>query len=168
MRKIIENLIVFIATIVVLFLLATILLPKFGYGLIVIKSGSMEPIIKTGSVLVSKKQTTYQKGDIITFRKNGNEIVTHRVSEVIKKNDRFFYKTKGDANNTEDLSLIKNKDVLGKNILIFPYLGYGIGFLKSRIGVIILILLPAGYFVWKEILKIKEEVKKIRQKQNNI
>ncbi|HFC36288.1 MAG TPA: signal peptidase I [Candidatus Moranbacteria bacterium] len=160
--KILENLVVFVATIVVLFLLATVILPRFNYNLIVVKSGSMEPTIKTGSIAISKKQPKYQKGDIITFATASKEIVTHRVTQVIKNGGNIEYKTKGDANNANDLFLVENNRVIGRTIFAMPYFGYLIVFLRSKIGVIILILLPAGYFIWREILKIRKEIKKMK------
>jgi len=152
-----------VAIIVVAFLSATIVLPKFNYSLIVIKSGSMEPTIKTGSVLLSKKQDNYQKGDIITFVKVGKEIVTHRIVEVNADSDFVEYKTKGDANDVVDNGTVKKGRILGKKILAIPYLGYVIAFLKSKIGIIVLIIIPAGYFIGQEIMKIGGEIKKRKQ-----
>ncbi len=161
--KILENLIVFIAVAVVMFLLATMLLPKFGYGLIVIKSGSMEPTIKTGSITVIKKQADYEKGDIITFVKTGREMVTHRITQVMETESEVAYKTKGDNNNAEDMFLAQKGKVIGKTMFAIPYFGYVIGFLKSKIGVVVLILIPSGYFIGREILKIKKELKKRKE-----
>ena len=162
MKKIVENLVVFIATIVVLFLLATVILPRFNYNLIVIKSGSMEPTIKTGSIAITERQSEYQKGDIITFATASKEIVTHRVVQAIKNDGNIEYKTKGDANNANDLFLVENNRVIGRTVFTMPYFGYLIVFLRSKIGVVVLILLPAGYFIWREILKIRKEIKKIK------
>jgi len=163
MKKIIENLVVFVATIVIVFLLATMLLPRFGYTLIVIRSGSMEPTIKTGSVLISKKSNNYKKGDVITFKKIGNEIVTHRIIAVSKGGDGLFYKTKGDANNADDMFLTKNANVIGRSVAVLPYAGYGIEFLRSKVGVVVLILIPVAYFIWREVLKIRKEWNRIRK-----
>ncbi len=165
MKKIIENLVVFVATVVVLFLLATIILPKFDYSLIVIRSGSMEPTIKTGSALLIKKQSEYKEGDVITFVKIGKEIVTHRITQVAKNdNGEITYKTKGDANDAEDVFSVKNSRVLGKTVIVMPYVGYMIAFFKSKLGVVLLILLPAGYFIGREMIKIKNELVKKKQK----
>ncbi len=161
MKSFLENIIVFMAALVVIFLLAMVILPRFHYNLIVIKSGSMEPTIKTGSALVVKHQDDYQKNDIITFVNSNKEIVTHRI--IAKLDDQkglVRYETKGDANNASDTFLVDKRRVIGRTILVMPYLGYGIGFLKSKVGIVILILIPAGYFIVREILKIKEELKK--------
>jgi len=165
MKNLVENLIVFIATLVVIFLLATVILPRFHYSLIVIKSGSMEPAIKTGSALVVKAQDKYQRGDIITFVNTDNEIVTHRITAVLDNQKGWVrYETKGDANNATDMFLADQKQVVGKVILTLPYVGYGIGFLKSKPGIIILIILPTLYFIVREGWKIKTELKKMKDK----
>jgi len=158
-NKIFENLVVVISIFIVMFLLATMFLPRFGYSLIVVKSGSMEPTIKTGSILFAKKQGNYNNGDIITFVKMSNEIITHRIVGISKENGNIYYKTKGDANNATDMFLTRKSRVIGKTIFTIPYFGYIIGFLKSKIGIMFLIIIPAGYFIGREILKIKKELK---------
>ncbi len=160
MKKFLENLIVLIATFIVMFLLVTTLLPKLGYTLIVIKSGSMEPTIKTGSALIVKKQDDYKKNDIVTFINNEGKIITHRIKTIFKTNDKETqYETKGDANNSVDMFLTRKSAVIGKVILALPYFGYLIGFLKSKIGIIILIIIPALYIIYQESVKIYKEVK---------
>lgn len=169
-KKIIENLIVLIASLVGMFLLATVFLPNFGYKLIVIKSGSMAPTIKTGSAVIIHKNDNYQNKDIITFIKKANaskELVTHRIIKVDSENGKQIYKTKGDNNNVEDQETTLQKNVLGKVILKIPYFGWLIAFLKSKVGMVILILVPAGYFIFREIVKIKNELKKKRINANN-
>ncbi|MDR0979119.1 MAG: signal peptidase I [Lachnospiraceae bacterium] len=82
-------LIVFVAFILISLLISTVTskdkLPNiFGYKMFIILSGSMEPTIKTGDVIISKSQETISNGDIITFqdKKSGNR-TTHRVVEIV-------------------------------------------------------------------------------------
>ena len=154
--KIIENIVVFFTVIIVLFFVAMIVLPRFDYGLVVIRSGSMEPTIKTGSAILIKSQNAYDVGDVITFVNNKRNLVTHR----IVKNDRNVYTTKGDNNNAEDIFTTPQSAVRGRVIFTLSYIGYLIAFLQSRLGVVLLILIPAGYFIGREGVKIKNELKK--------
>src|SRR5690625_2348524 len=74
-----------------------------GYQFKTVLSGSMEPTIKTGSVISIKlleDSTTLNEGDIVTFIKEDETLVTHRIAEV--KNNGEFYITKGDNNRILD------------------------------------------------------------------
>lgn len=154
--KIIENVIVFLSAIIVLFFVAMIVLPKFNYGLIIIRSGSMEPIIKTGSIVFTKSENHYKTGDVITFNSENHSLVTHRIVE--SNNDK--YTTKGDNNNTTDDYVVPRRAVKGKMLFTVPYIGYLLSFLHSRLGIILLIVIVAGYIIGGELVKIWREVKK--------
>src|SRR3989344_3306207 len=69
----------------------------------IVQSGSMEPAIKTGSIVISYPSNSYSEGDVVTFSKSvgAKNLITHRVEA------RFFpdgvdkaptYLTSGDAN----------------------------------------------------------------------
>jgi signal peptidase len=165
--KTIESILVGIAIFLVVFLLLSMFLPKFKYSLVIIKSGSMEPTIKTGSVIVSKQLDQYQKGDIITFRDMGNTIITHRITEVIENNDLTQFKTKGDDNDSEDMLLANKNSVLGKTIFSIPLLGYLITFAKTPIGIIVIFLLPATWIAFDEVKKIKKVLNTKKQKDED-
>lgn len=136
-----------------------IFVPQFGWGLVFIKSGSMEPVIKTGSGVIIKKQDRYNEGDIITFvNKNGN-LVTHRIVKISEDNSKLF-KTKGDNNNVVDVWPITEKQIKGRVTVILPYIGYVISFLKSKFGIATLILTLLIYFIGDEIMKSKRIEKK--------
>ena len=154
--KIIENIIVFLSAVIVLFFVAMIVLPKFNYGLIIIRSGSMEPTIKTGSIVFTKSENHYKKGDIITFNSENHSLVTHRIVE--SNNDK--YTTKGDNNNTTDDFVVPRRAVKGKMLFTVPYVGYLLSFLHSRLGIILLIVIVAGYIIGGEVIKIWRELKK--------
>ena len=75
----------------------------------VVVSGSMEPALPVGSVcIVDCQQRSPDKGDIISY-KAGEGIVTHRVIEVTEDG----YVTKGDANDTKDPGIVKEKQIFG-------------------------------------------------------
>lgn len=123
------------------------------------KSDSMNPLINTGSVVMVKKQNTYQVGDVISYyvQSDGKEeIITHR----ILREGGNVYVTKGDANQAIDREVVIPRLVIGKAILIIPYIGFFISFAKGRVGLWLIILLPAILIVSIEFYKIYFELKK--------
>lgn len=118
----------------------------FGYQIKTVLSGSMEPTIKTGSIIIVKTggdPTTFEENDIIAFKAEENRIVTHRIVEVVQKNGQTMYRMKGDSNKTNDMNLVLSQNVIGDytNITI-PYIGYFIEFTKSKGGSLLLFLIP--------------------------
>jgi signal peptidase I len=135
-----------------------------NFKIYTVQSGSMEPTIKTGSIVIAKPESRYSKGDIITFRTLGAQeaTVTHRIVDVkmdVKKN--IFFKTKGDANNSADSDLRSIKNVIGKVAFSLPYLGFPINFAKTLPGLLILIVIPVTIIVYSELLNIKNEATRL-------
>lgn len=78
----------------------------FGYKPILIETGSMEPAIKTKSIIIGKAIDggEVKEGDIISYKliDDGQEkIITHRAVYVSEENQAIH--TKGDSNNIQDL-----------------------------------------------------------------
>src|SRR5690625_2162230 len=98
----------------------------FGYQLKTVLSGSMEPEIKTGSIVgieETKDPTAYQKGDVITFSTEEDLLITHRITEV--KQDGEVYTTKGDANNAADLDPVISDNYMGSySVITIPFIAY--------------------------------------------
>jgi signal peptidase len=130
-------------------------------------SGSMEPAIHMGSVVIVKPTTDYKIGDTITFGLNTKTQIptTHRIAEVRVQDGQTVYKTKGDANNAEDSKEILTKDIIGKVYFSVPYAGYVVDFIKKPIGLILVVVLPAIYIGFGEVMKIVKEIKKIKKKK---
>ncbi len=139
----------------------------FGIRMLVVKSGSMEPAIKTGSLVIDKSKSEYQEGDIVTFknRENPNETTTHRIVGIETQNDIKLFTTQGDANGSPDSEKVTQDRILGKVVIDVPVLGYIVAFSRTVPGLIILIVIPATIIIYDEINKIKEEVKKKRKKE---
>lgn len=106
-------------------------------------SGSMEPELKVGDIVVSKAvdRSKIKAGDVITYKMGANTLVTHRVIEIIEMKGSNFYKTKGDANNIEDSDLVPQDNVVGKLVLRIPKGGYVVDILSSPIGFIVLFII---------------------------
>jgi signal peptidase I len=149
----------------------------FGYQLKTVLSGSMEPGIKTGSIIAVKPggdMTRFEKGDVITFQQEKDMLVTHRVTEVIKSGDNIMYKTKGDNNNAEDMNPVLSENVVAEySGLTIPYLGYFMNFTNSKNGAFLLLvpglllLVYSGFTIWKAISEIDIKAKKNDTVENN-
>ena len=126
-------------------------------------SGSMEPAIGKGSIIIIQPKPDYQIGDVITISEPSNPKVslTHRVSDIKTEKGKTAYVTKGDANDTPDLELRPKSSVLGKVIFTIPLFGYITNFGKTREGLIFLIIVPATLIIYSELLTIKKEVVRI-------
>ncbi len=132
----------------------------------IVKSGSMEPAIMTGAVVVVRPQGDYHIGDVVTFQSASADIpTTHRIVEQRAEGNALFYTTKGDANEEADTEESPKTAVIGKVLFSIPYAGYILDFARQPLGFMVLIVLPAFLIVFDEIEKIWREFKKLRSKK---
>lgn len=135
-----------------------------GYGNVVVISGSMEPEIKVGDMLIVKRQDTreYQVGDIITYRQE-NSLVTHRIISIDESIEAEvgvrLVTTQGDANNAAD-NPISSEQIEGKVVRVIPRAGDVILAMKSPFGMLLLIL--AGFLM----IELPYLFSKIRRSKN--
>lgn len=137
----------FTTLLVVLVVLLVILLVGVrlvGLQPYVVLSGSMEPEYHVGSLIYVKDvdYTQLQAGDVITFMLNEKTVATHRIVEVIPDETEpgvVRYRTKGDANDVEDGSLIHFRNVIGSPVFTIPYLGYVANYVQNPPGMYIAI-----------------------------
>lgn len=161
---------------VVVFLAGMTLLSTFNTklttNLFVVQSGSMQPTISVGSLVVVKKDDNYANGDIITFFGSKVKTIppqgltTHRIVEVKKIALGEEYVTRGDANNATDSSKVRKEQIVGKVIFTIPLLGYPIAFTKTLPGLILIIVIPATIIVYQELINLKNDlVRKLAKKK---
>ena len=133
----------------------------------IVKSGSMEPAIATGSVVMVKPQSTYAIGDIITFGEDTRARIptTHRIIAIHNDSGKITFTVKGDANAEEDPASVQMHSVIGRVILSVPYIGYVLDFARQPIGFTLLIGIPACIIIFDEALRIWTEVRGMRQKK---
>lgn len=99
----------------------------FKYQTIVIGSNSMKPKIVKGDVVLVERLNDKEKkelkiGDILIF-KNQNKIISHRIYNIIERNNDRYYITKGDANEKPDAGATETKNVIGVVRLRFKKIG---------------------------------------------
>lgn len=124
----------------------------FGYIPFSIQTESMEPTIKTGDLIITKKVDleTLKEGDIISFFAQEQKKVivkTHRIEEVKDDQIMLSFVTKGDNNSLVDDEEVVVKDIISKyDGTRIPVLGYVLDFLKSQVGFFLFIILPLFIF----------------------
>lgn len=144
---------------VLLVLLQTSLLS--GYEVKIVQSGSMEPVLKTGGVVLVKKLPTYVVGDIITFTTpNSDTPTTHRLISSEINEGQLQFATKGDANDSADVELVAPQQIIGKVIFHVPYLGFLLDFARQPLGFVLLIVLPALVVIYEEAVNIVRSFKR--------
>lgn len=148
--------------------------PKvFGYEIMTVLSGSMEPGIKTGSIIAVKPvsdTTTLQKGDVITFKAadNPNTLITHRIIEIQKEKDRVQFMTKGDNNDTTDRSPVMPEKVVGVySGFTLPFIGKLLAFIQSTNGAIFLMIVPGVLMILSSIISLWKAISKVESKKAN-
>ena len=124
-------------------------MPKvFGFASAIVATGSMSPTIEAGDVVFLKQLTQYGVNDIVVF-KDGNSFTTHRIVEVV--DDGFV--TRGDANNTNDLEVLKQSNIHGKVVAVIPFIGKILSFFTSTAGIICIILVGVCFICADPIIK---------------
>ena len=115
-----------------------------GLQVFTVLSGSMEPTYHTGSLIYVKKVDPYsiKDGQPITFMLDENTVATHRVVGIVPDEEDptvIRFRTKGDANEAEDGSLVHYKNVIGTPVFTIPYLGYVADYIQHPPGMYVAI-----------------------------
>ncbi len=100
----------------------------FRFTLTAIASDSMYPSLKKGDAIIleridKKNKDILKKGDIVAFEEDGN-IVTHRILTIEMEDGEERIITKGDNNDTKDVTKKTKDDIIGIVRLKIPLLGY--------------------------------------------
>jgi signal peptidase len=160
--NLIYNIFIGLLVVVALLMIVSVFPISGNYKIMIVQSGSMMPIIKTGSVVFVKPVDDYKIGDIITFGPYSKDKAptTHRIYDTKIVNRAAAYITKGDANNAPDKREVKEKDIIGKVLFSIPFLGYAVDFAKKPLGFALIIIFPAAVIIFDEIKKIYQELTK--------
>lgn len=167
---------IFLAFVAVSLILSSFENTPFRFKVYNVQSGSMEPKIHVGSLVVVSPQSNYSINDVITYRskKTIKETFTHRIVAIEDDPDigKFYYRTKGDANEEEDITPVYPNLVLGKVRFSIPLIGYPLAFAKTQLGFILMIIIPATLIIYSELGSMKKEIsamlaaKKSEKKKN--
>lgn len=144
-------------------ILATIL----GYRFMIVSSGSMEPKLPVGSLIIvtPEKYEDLELGDIVTMNKGG-VYLTHRIkgkkdsNNVILANpgengydetawNNGFWYTQGDNSNTPD-GILGSNEVVGKvyEEHCFTWVGETVMYVKANTQMLIIYIILLAAFIW--------------------
>ena len=155
--KILKGVTTVLVALLVLAMAFMLLGPRFGWRVDTVLSGSMEPVFGAGDAVVIRNidPTKVNVGDIITFRNPGNEsvIVSHRVVQV-EQGSQPIFSTKGDANEEADNYKVSSDNLTGLVTLSLPLVGYFAGFAKTRMGLVLLLIVPGLLVILNEMRRI--------------
>lgn len=145
---------------------AALLIPIFGRQTLIVRSGSMEPAIDTGDLVLVVPNTSYSSGDIITFKSPNNPkiLITHRITSINLRDGVTSYKTKGDANNKIDEFTVTQQNIVGKAEYRIKQIGKLLAFAKTKSGFLTFAAIPAGFVILLEISNIYKEVRKSKKR----
>ncbi len=176
-KKILNILKIIILILLILFALFTVyqkVFPNnpsaFGFRTYSIITKSMEPVLKKGDVILVQERNTssYKVGDIITFKGTSGElkgkIVTHEIVGIKLENGKNIFYTKGIQNISEDPAVYED-EILGKYIYKFKFFSLIERIMDTKIGFILIIIIPLGYIYFYEIRDIIKDVKNIKNKE---
>lgn len=83
-----------------------------GFSVLSVSSGSMQPELNVGDIIIIKECDHYNVDDIITYNVDNQYLITHRIIE----KDGNNYVLKGDFNNTKDNCKVTKENIEGKVI----------------------------------------------------
>lgn len=108
----------------------------FGIKPYITMSGSMEPVIHTGSICFVNTNADYDDiklYDVIAYQAETGGLVTHRVINITPDG----METKGDNNETSDGISTTQENFRGKNLFSVPLIGYIIRYIQQPAGMTI-------------------------------
>ena len=118
------------------------------YSMYLVRSGSMKPAINVGDMIITSPvggplSKSIEPGTVVTYER-GEELVTHRVLSIKDINTLV---TKGDAVKDPDPCQVTLSQVSGIYLFKIPNAGYLSDFMHTKVGWLLMIILPAMLLV---------------------
>jgi signal peptidase len=127
--------------------LAVTLPSAFGLRDLTVLSGSMEPTISTGDVVVERQISPLDArlGDIVSFKdpEDASILITHRVQSMVVHDGVVSFVTKGDANTGVERWKVSADGTIGKVEYHVWHLGYLLSWIRGPLGRVVLVVVPA-------------------------
>ncbi len=129
----------FIALVLALAIFPAILTSKFGFGILPILTGSMEPGAAAGDLYITKlvSASELQVGDIIEVNNQVTGIYySHRINEIRELKGLLRITTKGDANTAADRDpyMVSPTGEVSRVIAMVPYVGHPMAYMNTVQG----------------------------------
>lgn len=137
-----------------------------GVHFYTVVTGSMTPTLPINSIVLVRSvedPSMLQVGDVITFDEPGQPgiLVTHRIFSIEGSGDALSFRTKGDANPSEDAWVVSadklkgkvTRDLSGSNAFVYA-LSSLIAFVSSVPGILLFVVLPVAILAYDDIYTI--------------
>ena len=145
-------------------LLAVTVMPRvLGWQFLTVLTPSMTPTIGVRAIIAVRpaQPLTLRERDIIAYHPPGQPsvVVTHRVVRVIREGGAVTFKTRGDANNTDDAYDLRPGDVVGRVMFHVPLAGYAFSFVKTPTGFFATLVISGFILGTSELVKAVNRLK---------
>ncbi len=121
-------------------------------------TGSMEPTIAAGDVVVDEQiaPTSAQVGDVVTFRdpEDQSRLITHRVRSIRRAGSHLWFVTQGDANNTTERWRVAADGQLGRVVYTVPWVGHAAVLTQTPLGLALFLIVPLLLLGLDELVRI--------------
>lgn len=119
-----NEIVIYIPMIILVSVLIYFISGYFKYYAVAVASGSMEPVISKGDVVVvNQKFVNLNDKDVIAYQYEGR-IIVHRIYKIVNIDDDYYVYTKGDANSSYDKYKITSDMIIGVVKFKVPLIGY--------------------------------------------
>ena len=146
----------------------------FGFSVLQVTSGSMEPEYMTGSVIIVRETdvTELKVGDVISFYSRDKDISgkvnTHRIIKIehMIDGDEPIFTTQGDRNELPDKNKVHSAHVIGKVVYdLGTVSGSVIGVLQNPNVIFFVIVLPLVFITFGEAINLVNLIVKSKYEQ---
>jgi len=142
--------------------------PKvLGYSFSIVMTGSMEPDIKIGDLIVTQKKNIYNVGDYVSFyydydNDGKKESLTHEIIRI----DGNQYTLRGIAAREDEVQIVQKEDIYGEVVAVSSSFGKFLGtdFVYYRQYVLLFIIIICVVIAFLQVIDI---IKTMKKKENN-
>ena len=140
-------------------ILVAIVVPfALGMRSLSVMSGSMEPALRTGDVIVNKwiPPRDARVGDAVSFNDpaRGNIVLTHRVVRLRRRGNQVDFVTRGDANTGVERWSAPANGRIGRVAYRVPHAGFLMVFTRTPGGKLLFLVIPACLWGAWEVFRI--------------
>jgi signal peptidase I len=146
LRRFLDIVLIALIVVVLFGVLLGKVVPLTGRQALIVGGSSMEPAIPLGAAIVvgPVDAADLKVGDVVSLRAGDDRaLFTHRITEVVDRPDGRWIRTKGDANDSADPTLVHASAVVGRVQASLPYAGYLLALLSVPMGVLFLLGIAA-------------------------
>lgn len=139
----------------------------FGYSMFRVLTGSMEPELPVGSMVIVKRISPEEVkiGDIITFFSTDptlqGGVNTHRVIDIDNSGMDILFTTKGDANQFKDEYGAVGSNLIGVVIYCSTFLGTAVRLASNPVIFFPLLVIPLGIILISNLVSTVKTAKKL-------